>query len=207
LCQLDRRHPLFAELRAFGRALHRIYIRPERPIAPGAVATVHKRLSAPSGAYRPDLDLFDDRKPTARGTMNRKRSGAVLQMLAAADECPLYVLAGALGISLAGLMILVARYRRCGVLTSRGVKVKAQTAKFVHPVSLNRDYPAYKELRRLLDRLNTFDQDYGHMAAAYRRKMKPELKVAMAAPGVHPGNKRRRAPKPNKRRSQPARAK
>jgi len=196
MCALDRRHPVFPELRAFGKALFSRYV----GTTAGAAALTNlsrgrHRLPRDPNGYEPDLDVFGDGEQLPNGKKNRKRIGAVLQLLAAIGECPLYVLAGSLGIALTSLTILVRRYRQYGILQSRGVNVHISPATHVHAVSLNPGYPAYEELLGLLRRVNSFAPEYAQMARSFWKKASPQLKDAMELRRPKVANKRRRRPK------------
>jgi hypothetical protein len=148
VCSLNHHHPLARHLIAFGRAIHEIHFGhlrpPDRKGRMRGVAKVEE-----SAATAIDCTLFD-----------RSMHGPVLQFLEAAGECPVHIVCDAVGVSRPGMEVLMRRYERYGILSSKIVVVD----KLIRLVSLNKRYAGYTRLRTLLHTLNHFSPQYRAMA-------------------------------------------
>lgn len=102
----------------------------------------------------------------AHSLFDHHQHGPALQLLEAVGECPVYMICAAIGVSRFSMDMIVRRYERYGVLSSRVVAA----GKLLRLVSLNKKYPAYRELRALLHTLNHFAPKYEAMARAIKER-------------------------------------
>lgn len=151
--ELDPRNPAYLELQGFCRSLYSEYL---RPLAVWEPTDRRPPLAPPGPPYDPT-------------TMNlhfvgRTSRGRLLHLITAVSSSPGNVLIEGLGLS-RGSYGSVVMWEIHGIILRRSGR---QRTKKSHAIHLDRSWPCYRPMRKLLKKLNAWMPEYADIADGYR---------------------------------------